>query len=81
MYNASKIKPLKPVSICHGVNIHIGRASNYMCQKSALLNYIAIRGINSGLLFHFQDKSPLIMNLFITKFCSIRTQDGIKSST
>ena len=42
--------------------------------------YLAARGNAPGLLFHFEDGSPLTKNRFITKFRSALTQAGIDSS-
>ncbi len=72
---ASKTDPFR-----QGVHIHIGKTSNQLCPVSAVLNYLTIRGSNPGLLFHFQDLTPLTKSKFTAKFRNILTQAGLDSS-
>ena len=72
---ASKTDPFR-----QGVNVHIGRTGNDLCPVTALLVYLAARGNAPGLLFRFEDGSPLTKNRFVTKFRSALTQVGIDGS-
>ena len=75
-----RIKASKTDPFRQGVNIHIGRTGNELCPVTALLVYLAARGNAPGLLFHFEDGSPLTKNRFVTKFRSALTQADIDSS-
>ena len=72
-----RMKASKTDSFRHGVNIHIGKTSNYLCPVSALLNYLIVRGSAPGLLFHFCDSTPLTKSKFTAKFRELLSLAGI----
>ena len=77
-----KIKCSKtdPLSFRQGVEVYIGKTGQLLCPVSALLNYLAVRGKNPGLLFHFRDGSPLTKSKFTEKFRAALQRAGIDSS-
>ena len=72
---ASKTDPFRK-----GVDIYVGKTSHLLCPVSALLSYLAIRGSQEGLLFQFQDNSPLTKSRFVTKFRQLLDQAEIDST-
>ena len=72
---ASKTDPFR-----QGVDVHVGRTGSALCPVAALLNYLAIRGTNPGLLFHYQDGAPLTKCKFTSSFRKALSSRGIDSS-
>lgn len=62
------------------MSVHIGKTGNILCPMAAILNYLAIRGSEPGLLFHFKDCSPLTKSKFTASFRKLLDQAGINSS-
>lgn len=54
-----RIKASKTDPFRNGVDVYIGKTGQLLCPVSALLNYLAVRGCNQGLLFQFANHSPL----------------------
>lgn len=75
-----KIKASKTDPFRHGTLIHIGRSNNTLCPVSALLSYLSIRGNSPGILFHFQDNTPLTKPHFTAKLRDFLKQAGINDS-
>jgi hypothetical protein len=71
---ASKTDPFR-----QGVNIHIGRTENSLCPVSAILNYLIACGTAPGLLFHFNDNTPLTKSKFTAKFRELLVLAGTNS--
>ena len=42
-----------------GVDLFVGRTYNPLCPVVAMLRYLAVRGVDNGPLFRFQDGTPL----------------------
>ena len=63
-----RLKCSKTDPFRHGVDVHVGRTGQALCPVAALLNYLAIRGKEQGLLFHFSDGSPLTKSKFRVSF-------------
>ena len=63
-----------------GANIYLGATNNTLCSVRALLNFLAIRGQADGLLFHFQDLTPLTKQRFTSLFRSLLQRAGFDSS-
>ena len=74
------IKQSKTDPFRQGVKIYLGTTGNTLCPVTALLNYLAVRGKQPGLLFHFSDHSPLTKNKFNCTFRNILSKAGIDSS-
>ena len=74
------IKQSKTDPFRQGVKIYLGTTGNTLCPVTALLNYLAVRGKQPGLLFHFSDHSPLTKNKFTCTFRNILSKAGIDSS-
>ena len=72
---ASKTDPFR-----QGVDVHVGRTGSALCPVAALLNYLAIRGTNPGLLFHYQDGTLLTKCKFTSSFRKALSSRGIDSS-
>ncbi len=62
------------------MTIYIGRSNNLLCPVSALLSYLTIRGNCSGILFHFQDTTPLTKPKFTSKLRDLLRQAGLDNS-
>ena len=75
-----RIKASKTDPFRNGVDVYIGKTGQLLCPVSALLNYLAVRGCNQGLLFQFANHSPLTKCEFTERFRSILDQAGIDSS-
>ena len=52
-----RIKASKTDPFRNGVNIYVGKMGQSLCPVSALLNYLAVRGSEEGILFRFQELS------------------------
>ncbi len=76
-----KIKASKTDPFRHGMTIYIGRSNNSLCPISALLSYLTIRGNLPGILFHFQDNTPLTKPKFTSKFRDLLRQAGLDNSS
>ena len=50
-----------------GVGLFIGRTFNSLCPVVAILRYLAIRGVDDGPLFQWQDGSPLTRQCLVDK--------------
>lgn len=72
-----KIKASKTDPFRYGVSIYIGRSNNALCPVSALLNYLTVRGTSPGILFRFQDNTPLTKPKFTSKFRDFLKLAGI----
>ena len=72
-----RIKASKTDPFHQGVNIHIDRTDNPLCPVSALLNYFIVRGTTPGLLFHFNDNTPVTKSRFTAKFRELLSLAGI----
>ena len=75
-----KIKASKTDPFRHGVSICIGRSNNSLCPVAALLAYLSIRGTNPGLLFHFNDNTPLTKPRFTAKFRELLKKSGFNDA-
>ena len=53
------IKSSKTDPFRQGVTLYLGQAGVDLWPVAAMINYLAVRGIDSGPLFQFQDGSPL----------------------
>ena len=76
-----RLKCSKTDPFRHGVEVHVGKTGQVLCPVSALLNYLAVRGKEPGLLFHFSDGSPLTKSKFVDKFRSLLYRAGIDGSS
>ena len=75
-----RLKCSKTDPFRQGVDVHIGRTDQTLCPVTALINYIAIRGNSPGLLFHFNDGTPLTKSKFMQQFRQLLIQAGIDST-
>lgn len=57
---ASKTDPFRK-----GVDVVVGRTNEKLCPVAAMLAYVAMRGINPGFLFKFQDGRLLTKSHFV----------------
>ena len=69
-----RIKASKTDPFRQGVNTCIGRTNNSLCPLSVLL---VTRGCTPGLLFCFQDRTPLTKSNFTHNFRQLLTHAGI----
>ena len=72
---ASKTDPFR-----QGVEIIVGRTYNSLCPITAVLAYVAMRGNNPGILFHFQDGYPLTKYRFVQRVRHILSGCGLDPS-
>ena len=49
------IKQSKTDPFRKGVNLFVGRTSSSLCPVAAVLDYLSVRGMKPGPLFHYQD--------------------------
>ena len=63
-----RIKASKTDPFRNGVDIYVGKTGHVLCPVSALLNYLAIRGSEEGILFRFQDNTPLTRASLLQNF-------------
>ena len=75
-----RIKASKTDPFRNGVNIYVGKTGQVLCAVTALLNYLAIRGPVEGILFKFQDNSPLTKSKFVANFRQLLDAAGINSA-
>lgn len=75
-----RIKASKTDPFRQGVNICIGRTNSPLCPVSAILAYLVARGNQPGILFHFQDGTPLTKAKFTHSFRQLFTQANIDCS-
>ena len=76
-----KLKASKTDPFRQGVDVHIGKTNNALRPVTALLNYLSIRGNIPGLLFHFEDHTPLTKSKFTSEFRRLLNQAGIDSTS
>ena len=69
---ASKTDPFRT-----GVDVYLGRTDRDPCPVSALLAYIALRGLNPGPLFRFEDGSPLTRDALVRELRAALAQSGL----
>ena len=72
---ASKTDPFRK-----GVAIVIGRTDNPICPVTAMMAYLAVRGMNQGPLFRCQDGSPLTRDSFVQRVKQTLKKAGFDSS-
>lgn len=58
------IKQSKTDPFRQGVHLHLGKTGELLCQVSAILAYVRIRGLRPGPLFVFSDGSYLTRQRF-----------------
>ena len=72
-----RIKASKTDEYRIGVNIFCGHTNNDLCPVMTVLNYISRRGTTDGLLFHFENDSPLTRDAFIKEVRSTLRLAGV----
>ena len=71
------IKASKTDQFRQGVNVFLGRTDNELCPVAAMLAYIAVRGVEAGPLFRYEDKTPLTREALVREVRSALQQGGI----
>ena len=74
-----RIKASKTDQYRIGVNISLGRTNNDLCPVVAVLSYISCRGTTDGLLFHFENDSPLTRDAFVKEVLSVLRLAGVNA--
>ena len=74
-----RVKASKTDLFRTGVDVYLGRTDRDLCNcpVSALLAYIALRGLNPGPLFRFKDRSPLTRDALVREFHAALAQSGL----
>ena len=71
-----RIKASKTDPFRQGVDIFIGKTDNKLCPVAAmtLLSYLAKRGNNEGMLFHYEDKKLLSQDRFVASVREVQLE-------
>ena len=77
-YYANKNKSIQNWSFPPG---SIGKTNNALHPITTLLNYLSIRGNTPGLIFHFEDHTPLTKSKFTSEFRCLLNQASIDSTS
>ena len=72
-----RIKASKTDPFRQGVDIFIGKTDNKLCPVAAMLSYLAKRGNNEGMLFHYEDKKLLSRDRFVASVREALTTAGV----
>ena len=75
----AKIKTSKTDQFRKEVDIFVGRTYMYnqLCPVEALMAYVAVRGQEDGLFFHFRDDRLLTKGRFVTSVSEALSAAGI----
>ena len=71
-----RIKASKTDPFRKGVDIFVGRTGDDICPISAMLAYLAIRGLGPGPLFRFASGKPLTRDRLVTEIRSALSAAG-----
>ena len=75
-----RIKASKTDPFRIGVDIYLGRASSGLCPISAMLQYLSVRGGESGPLFRSDDGKPLTRPRFVEELRGVLQAANVPSS-
>ena len=74
------LKYSKPDQSREGTDLYIGRTHNCLCLVVALLLYLAVRGMDQGPLFRWQDRTPLTRAVLADRLKWVLLRAGVDVS-
>ena len=75
-----RIKASKTDCFRTGVSIYLGKTNCHLCPVSAVLSYIAVRGLDPGPLFRYENGTPLTREALVRELRLALASVGVDPS-